>query len=91
MSYVRDSVEPLSFDLFSTTGADLTGRTIEAAIVPRGKEPTSWLACTHVSGSVWNTSADITWSAANYPLDSYLAYARKDGAARVLLGSFYIH
>lgn len=90
MSYVRDSVEPFGFDLFSNKGEDLTTRTIEVAIVPRGTAPTTWLPTAHVSGSIWET-ADLTWSAANFPLEEYLAYARKDEGARVELGPFYIH
>lgn len=88
--YVRDSIEPLFFDLFSNVGEDLTGKVIEAAIAPAVGEPMTWLPCTHVSGSTWST-ADLTWSAANFPLGSYFAYARKDGGARVELGPFYIH
>lgn len=73
---VRDSVENLTFTLADRDGKDLSADTVQLSLALRGAAPSTWLACTHVTGTTWRTSSPITWSAVNYPASSYLAYAK---------------
>jgi len=90
---IRDSVEYLGFTLTDRDGADLSGDTVTVAITPRGTAPTTWLPCTHTTGTKWRTSSPVTWSTANYPLGSYQVFAKVADTPEVPLadlGTLYI-
>lgn len=95
-SMVRDSVEYLVFTLTDRDGADLSGDAVQAALVPRGADPSAatWLPCTHVTDNRWRTTSPVTWSAAAYPDDYYLVFVKVTSSPetpRAQIGRVTIH
>lgn len=98
---IRDSVEYLEFSLAERDGKDISGDVVQVAVFPRGTSPTTWLPCTYIGPTTlngaaatrWRTSTEITWSLANYPLESYQTQAKVTDtpeSPRTDLGTLYI-